>query len=135
MDVRRFVRRPCLALAAIVLMSSYASAQQLASIGPSSGFAFDERFFTVGDHFFAPAEITVSVGKPVRFHVSNGSRDHLHNFLILSHDGALLGGRPGAIYPGQRVEVEWTPGTPGVYLIVCGVCPREEEMIIVVRVV
>jgi heme/copper-type cytochrome/quinol oxidase subunit 2 len=122
-------------LVVFVLLSSSASAQQVDLVAGSFGVTFDDRFVTVGDHFFAPNEFTVSVGRTVRFHVANGSPDHLHSFVVFTLDGTMVGGRGGVITPGHRVTVEWTPEAPGTYLIVCAVCPGEEEMIIVVHVI
>ena len=101
--------RVAVIMAAIALLPLNGMAQRGDAGGPVASLRADTRYFTVGSHFFAPADITVEAGE-------------------------LVGGRTAVIEPGQRVEFDWTPPAPGLYRIVCAVCPAEEEMLALVHV-
>lgn len=118
-----------------LLALTFAPLPSFAQQDGASELRYDDRFFTVGDHFYAPGEITVELGTPVRFHVFNGSLDHLHNFMVLNADRTLVGGRTEVIHPNQRLAFEWTPTEKGTYVIACAVCPAEEGMLAIVHVV
>jgi uncharacterized cupredoxin-like copper-binding protein len=121
-------------MAAIALLPLSAMAQRGDTAGPVASLRADTRYFTVGSHFFAPADITVETGRAVHLVVVNGSPDHMHDFVIVSASGELVGGRAAVIEPGQRVEFDWTPLAPGLYRILCAVCPAEEGMLALVHV-
>lgn len=122
------------ALAALVLLPAAGLAQKGDPEAPTSSLGADARYFTVGNHFFAPADITVEAGRSLHLVVTNGTYDHMHDFIIMSPSGALVGGSTAVIQPGQRVEFDWTPLSPGLYRILCAVCPAEEEMLALVHV-
>lgn len=127
---RKSLSRPILTLVLVLLAAFW-----LASPAFGQG-SLDERYVTVGSHYFMPSAFTFQVGQHVRFHVANSSLDHLHDFLIVPESSrAIVGGHPGAIRPGEHVTVDWTPTAPGTYLIVCATCPAAERMIIAVQVV
>lgn len=126
--------RVAVIMAAIALLPLNGMAQRGDAGRPVASLRADTRYFTVGSHFFAPADITVEAGKPMHIVVVNGSPDHMHDLVIMSATGELVGGRTAVIEPGQRVEFDWTPPAPGLYRIVCAVCPAEEEMLALVHV-
>jgi hypothetical protein len=138
MIATRFVRLLAAIVAPLFLAASLASAQQLDLVDAAPIFqvSFEDRFVTVGNHYFAPAAIELRVGRPIRFHVANGTASsvHLHTFLILAEDGTVVGGRMQPLVAHGSNVVEWVPQVPGRYFIVCGICPEDEEMVIAVVV-
>lgn len=131
----RPMRRMLLALLLVTPLPFLGWAQPGQAAAQSPSERHDDRFVTVGDHFYLPEELTVALGKPVRFHIGNISSDHIHNFLVLDEDGTLVAGPSTVIYPNQRIVFEWTPSKAGTYIIACAVCPVEEEMLALVHVV
>ncbi len=126
--------RVAVVMATIALLPLNAMAQRGDAAEPVAPLRADTRYFTVGSHFFAPADITVETGRPMHIVVVNGSPDHMHDFVIISPTGGLVGGRAAVIEPGQRAEFDWTPLAPGIYRVLCAVCPAEEGMLALVHV-
>lgn len=87
----------------------------------------DVRHLTVGTHFFAPDQFTFSAGTHVRFLVTNVSRDHVHDILIVPADHVtIVGGRPEILHVGEHASIDWTPSSSGVYRLICAVCGPDE---------
>jgi plastocyanin len=114
-----------------------ASANQVDLLEPTFRVSFEDRFLTVGNHFFAPNELQLTAGTSIRFHIANGTpaHVHLHSFVILAEDGSVVGGRFDALAVDVETVIEWMPPGPGRYLVVCTFCPAEEGMVITVIVV
>lgn len=120
------MRRTALLIAATLLVVGLAPRAFAHGDGEST-VGVDVRYLTVGTHFFAPERFTFPAGTPIRFLVTNVSRDHLHDILIVPDDGVtILGGLPELLHVGQEATIDWTPPAPGVYRLICAVCGLDE---------
>lgn len=93
----------------------------------------DVRFVTIGTHFFAPNTFAFHAGQPIRLVVTNGSRHHHHDVLIVEGDSlTLVGGHTDVIQEGETVTVDWTPPGPGIYRLLCAICGSDEMIAVIV---
>ena len=93
----------------------------------------DVRYVTVGTHFFAPNTFAFRAGEPLRLVVTNGSRHHLHDVLIVAGDSLSLAGEPSAVIrEGETITVDWTPPGPGIYRLLCAICGPDEMIAVIV---
>lgn len=127
-------RSKSLALALfVVLLASILTGLAQAQADATSLARVDVRYVTVGTHFFAPNTFAFRAGQPIRLVVTNASRHHLHDVLIV--EGAslsLVGGHTAAIHEGETVTVDWTPPGPGTYRLLCAICGPNEMIAAVV---
>ena len=113
----------CLIIVATLLIALLGGA--LAEEEAPPGQWSDTLFVTAGDHFFAPAEITLQAGVPVRLFMTNISAGHAHNALIISDEtDSVVGGRLEPI--SGKATIDWTPPAAGSYRLVCILCGLEQ---------
>lgn len=93
----------------------------------------DVRYVTVGTHFFAPSTFAFRAGQSIRLVVTNGSRHHHHDVLIVEGTSlTLVGGHTHVIEEGETVAVDWTPPGPGIYRLLCAICGADEMIAVIV---